>query len=162
MLYGFFGQTYNLHSIWYLISLSCTAVTECPEVLNAARWDSQQMESPLRKTIWPVNCSSPPDQWVSSDPRRVRWTSSRSCICSYILNNEGNNNEPKSAPIRRARGQATYGEFTLHTFHEQLQDLSPSEAALFLLLFSADFALEVKLKDHSSLLQICKLCETNG
>lgn len=79
---------------------------------------------------------------------------SRSCICSCVLNNEGNNNERESPPIREAGGQTTYGEVTLHTFHVQLQDPSPSDAALSPLPFTADIVLEVKLKHRSRLLQL--------
>lgn len=102
--------------------------------LNVARWckvgerqSADGVSFPEESTLWPPNRSSPSDQSGAADPRWVHWAPSRSSIWSSIWNNEGNNNELKSPPVGKARGQITYGELTLNTFHKQLEDPSSSE-----------------------------------
>lgn len=104
------------------------------------------MVTHLRKESnpWPSNHSSASDQSGSSDPCWGRRAPSRSGIWSSMWNNEGNNNELKSPPSRKARGQTTYGEFTpSSTFLRQPED--PSSQFHFAFLF----AVQALFKIHS-------------
>lgn len=107
--------------------------------------DNQQMVSPLLKNLPfglhtallcltnrvpqdPVGCSDPPPAPASGPA---------------FWNNEGNNNELKSPPPRKARGQTTYREFTPNTFSELLHHHTGC-----ILLLTLQFTDKNHLMDH--------------
>lgn len=116
--------------------LKVLTVPRCWEIRE--RQSADGVSSPEESTLWPPNHSSPSDQSGASDPCWVPWAPSRSGIWSSIWNNEGNNNELKSPPSRKARGHTTYGEFTPDTFHQQLED--PSSERLHSSLYNWMFS----------------------